>query len=198
MILTGTLLDNLYLYYLDAEYVRVLSDLDGNRPTTPRTTPECAHNYWWSGCCDITHGTTANAVSTKGSTPKRLKSTICGLTPIQVLHRRWGHLSEKNIKRELSHDMVHGAKYTFDEIKDAQLPVCFDCLRGRMKAFPRIVPHLTEDTKVYKNLEKIAVDYKGKFPVKSIHGNDGFYLIVDQASKLVHAHVCAAPRMRQS
>ena len=61
-----------------------------------------------------------------------------------------------------------------------------------MKAFPRIVPHLTEDTKVYKNLEKIAVDYKGKFPVKSVHGNDGFYLIVDQASKLVHAHVCSS------
>ena len=82
--------------------------------------------------------------------------------------------------------MVHGAKYSFDEIKDAQLPVCFDCLRGRVKAFPRIVPRLPEDTKVYKNLEKIAVDDKGKFPVKSVHGNDSFYLIVDQASKLVH------------
>ena len=61
-----------------------------------------------------------------------------------------------------------------------------------MKAFPRIVPRLPEDTKVYENLEKIAVDYKGKFPVKSIHGNDGFYLIVDQASKLVHARVCSS------
>ena len=51
VILTGSLLDN--LYHLDAEYVRALTNLDGNRSTTLRTTPECAHNCWWSGYCDI-------------------------------------------------------------------------------------------------------------------------------------------------
>ena len=54
--------------------------------------------------------------------------------PLLDLHKAWGHVSEKYIKRALHENMVTGCKYSYDDIKDCTLEVCLDCMKGRMKA----------------------------------------------------------------
>jgi hypothetical protein len=190
IVMSGHLYKN--LYHLDEKYIDILHNmLSINHHTS--LARKCDDNLWWD-CNYITNidldekeiCETAN--NAKGSTPGRLKSTTVGLSPLQVLHRRWGHLSEYNIKKALKLGMVDGAKYTYDDIKSSTLPVCFDCLRGRMKAF--VNKPSDESDKVYKPFEKIACDYKGSFPNLSVHGNNGFYLIVDAGTKYVYAFCC--------
>src|ERR1039457_2288290 len=83
--------------------------------------------------------------------------------------------------------MVTGAKYTYDDIKDATMRVCFDCMQGRMRAFP-IKPDGV--LHVYEPFEKVAIDYKGPFPIKSVHNNNGFYLMSDALSSMVFVYPC--------
>ena len=122
----------------------------------------------------------------QGSAPKRLLSTTVGLDPLELLHLRWGHLGEHNIKRALRLKMVTGAKYSYDDVKNSKLRICFGCMRGRMKAFV----DSTGSVREYKPFEKIAIDYKGKFPTKSQHGNDGFYLISDASTDYLYPYPC--------
>ncbi len=118
----------------------------------------------------------------QGSAPRRLLGTTVGLSPLEILHQRWGHLGEHNIKRALRLKMVNGAKYSYNDIKNSTMRICFNCQRGRMKAFT------TPDNVVQKQylpFEKIAIDYKGPFPVRSVHNNNGFYLCSDNESSMV-------------
>ncbi|MBL4704061.1 MAG: DDE-type integrase/transposase/recombinase [Flavobacteriales bacterium] len=118
-----------------------------------------------------------------GSAPRKRTNTTIGLSALEILHRIWGHLSEFNIKRALKLGMVHGSKYTYEDVKDLKLPVCFDCLKGRMKSAIHDLPNLTE----WKRFEKIGVDFKGFFPIRSIHGFKGFILISDFKTSFVTA-----------
>ena len=109
----------------------------------------------------------------------RLKSTTFGLNPLEALHREYGHLGAAGLKRALHENMVTGCRYKYDDIKNMDMPVCIDCQRGRMKASS------SSDTgkgAQLQPLEKIAIDFKGLFPVRSVHGYRGFFLLCDRAT----------------
>ena len=125
----------------------------------------------------------------QGSAPNRLLGTTIGLSPLEILHQRWGHLGEHNIKKALRLKMVNGAKFNYDDVKDSTMRICFNCQRGRMKAFSKD-DNITN--KKYKPFEKIANDYKGPFPIQSIHHNNGFYLASDSESSMVFAFPTAS------
>lgn len=110
-------------------------------------------------------------------------STEYGLNPLEVLHRQWGHLGEANIKRALKNKMVKGCKYTYEDVKDLEMRVCYDCLRGRMKARPSN-PVTDHD---WAPLQKIAIDFKGYFKKRSHRGYKGFMLLVDYNTNYLYA-----------
>jgi hypothetical protein len=120
-----------------------------------------------------------------GSAPKKLLSTTVGMNPIDLLHVRLGHLGEGNIKKALKNNMLLGAKYTYEDIKDAKLKFCPVCMEGRMKAFS---PPVKFRTKTFDLFEKIAMDYKGKFATASVGNYTGFYLVSDYGSNNVFAY----------
>jgi len=153
VILTGTKDNN--LYYLDDQYLLQLRNHSVNVVTR-------------SG---------ANLRST-GTAPRRLVQTTFRSTPQDLLHRRWGHASEESIKRALRLDAVIGANMDYQEFKDSHLSNCFDCRKGKMRRFV----HNPVTNRIYKVLEKINIDYKGPFRTKTIHGETGFFLFVDQLS----------------
>ena len=95
-----------------------------------------------------------------------------------MLHRRWGYASEESIKRALRLDAVIGANMEYNEIKDTHLSNCYDCRKGRMRRFV----HNPVTTRIYNVLEKLNIDFKGPFRTKTIHGETGFFLFVDQLS----------------
>lgn len=116
-----------------------------------------------------------------GSAPRKLKSTLTGMNPLELLHRETGHISGGYLKRMLRKRMVKGARCTYDQVKKLQMRVCFDCLNGRMKANPGRPVSSHE----YPVFGKVAADYKGPFKVKSYHKFNGFMLFSDHKSHLV-------------
>ena len=118
-----------------------------------------------------------------GSAPHKLKSTIVGMNPLEILHRESGHLSGGYIKRWLRLSMVKGARYTYEQVKNMEMRVCFDCLKGRMKANPGR-PVSSHNWPVFA---KIGADYKGPFKIKSYHKYNGFMLLSDHKSHFVTA-----------
>lgn len=118
-------------------------------------------------------------IEVRGSNPNRLASTTTGMTPLQILHRRWGHINERAIKQALKYNSVRGAQFKYEQIRGAKLPVCFDCQTGRMQL---TIPH-NPMPGVYKTLEKVGIDYKGQFPVVVYGGKTGFYLLCDHESR---------------
>jgi hypothetical protein len=97
------------------------------------------------------------------------------------LHHKWGHLSEGRIKLAYKHGLVKGINFTEQEMGAAKLPFCYDCHRGKMKAFP------SGDTTnhLWRIFQKVAVDYKGPLPVASIKKYKGFYLYSDYSTHFV-------------
>ena len=104
---------------------------------------------------------------------------------IEILHRKWGHLSEGGIKRALKENMVKQSDFSYNEIKDMKLKPCFECMKGRMKALPH--GHTTNHN--WTTMQKIAIDFKGPFAVQSYHKKKGVMLISDYASNFVYAYL---------
>ncbi len=100
------------------------------------------------------------------------------------IHRRYGHLSEGRIKTAYQKGLIVDKKYSYDMIKDLKLPLCPDCMKGRMKARS----HGKTTNHSWKIFEKIAVDYKGPFKYKSRKGFTGFYLFSDYRSDYLYAY----------
>jgi hypothetical protein len=59
-----------------------------------------------------------------------------GNTPMQQLHLKMNHMSEKLIKHTVKNNVVDGLQYTWDQIKRCRLELCEACLMGRMRRFP--------------------------------------------------------------
>ncbi len=135
--------------------------------------------------CACTVEAIASDTEVRGTAPSRLKAVTLGRTPLEAIHARWGHLGVQNIKNALKHNMVKGSGVKYDDIKNDTMPICFDCMRGRMKVFTPPSPVVRD----YKPFDKVAIDYKGKFPL-SVHKNNGFYLISDASTNLVRAYAC--------
>ena len=155
ILFTGT--KNSSLYYLDTQYISRLQSPLANVVTRSGVKAEPGRN---------------------GTAPKRLVQTTFLSTPQDLLHRRWGHASEESIKRALRLDAVVGANMEYNEIKDTHLSNCYDCRKGRMRRFV----HNPVTARIYNVLEKINIDFKGPFRTKTIHGETGFFLFVDQLS----------------
>lgn len=109
-------------------------------------------------------------------------SSTMGLNPLEILHRQWGHMGEANIKRALKDNTVANCKYTYNDVKDLSMRICFDCLQGRMKAKSS---RPTTDHP-WAPFEKIAIDFKGYFPKRALHGERGFMLLVDYATNYLY------------
>ena len=107
------------------------------------------------------------------------------LNPLEILHKKMGHISEGAIKRALSENLVIDSEYTYNDIKDEHIRLCFECMKGRMKAFPR--DPVTHDN--WKTMEKIAIDFKGPFSIQSYHKKRGVMLISDYSSNFVYAYI---------
>ena len=77
------------------------------------------------------------------------------------------------------------SEYTYNDIKDEHIRLCFECMKGRMKAFPR--DPVTHDN--WKTMEKIAINFKGPFSIQSYHKKRGVMLISDYSSNFVYAYI---------
>ena len=81
--------------------------------------------------------------------------------------------------------MVECKGYTWEQVKDLHLGPCLHCQKGIMKA--RRAGVVTEHA--WDTMEKLALDYKGPFPVLSYNHYNGFYLISDYASNFIMAYL---------
>lgn len=102
---------------------------------------------------------------------------------IMTIHKKYGHLSENRIKLAIRDGLVNFG-FDYSTIKDQKLPFCIDCMRGRMKASARKNTTHTQ----YGLFEKIAHDWKGPFPIKSVNGYSGYHLFSDNYSNWLWAY----------
>jgi hypothetical protein len=114
---------------------------------------------------------------------KALTVLDTGLNPLEQLHKEWGHLSEGYIKKALKNNMVENCRFTYADVSKFQLGDCFYCLQGRMKA--KASGNTTQHQR--EVFEKIGIDYKGDFAVRSFHQFKGFMLLSDYHSHYVYA-----------
>lgn len=118
----------------------------------------------------------------KGAAPNRISKFYSGLNPLNVLHNRFGHISEKTIKSMLASNSVIGAGYDYEDIKNLHMDLCDACMRGKMTKLPAyssLVP--TE----YKVFEKMGADLVGKMKVMSLQGNKYLILFIDYKSNYI-------------
>jgi hypothetical protein len=127
MLLTGTLSNK--LYYLDNKYIDILcntgSEYHGSSSVVLSALETCCIAEECTLCninnienvenschiSDINNNDNNSRHDVQGSAPKRLASSIVNMRPIELLHNRWGHLGENNIKKAIRLNMVTGAKY---------------------------------------------------------------------------------------
>ena len=167
VMLTATLIGKLYV--VDDEYMDLLCG-------------ECIADNEYAQTGVVREGE-LTAEQVKGSAPTKLSQTTAGEKPIDLIHRRHGHISEGVIKSALRTDSWVGAGFTYDQIKNDRLKFCTTCYEGKMKAFKRDGPSANRDA--FAVGEKFGIDYKGKFLVRSVDGYNGFYLLSDYESSFL-------------
>ena len=69
----------------------------------------------------------------RGTARSRKKSSSANQNNILTLHNRWGHPLIKKMKQGIKNTSIIGANVSYDEIKNFEMPICFTCLKGRMK-----------------------------------------------------------------
>eukprot|EP01034_Spumella_vulgaris_P032431 gene32431-biopygen27626 len=116
-----------------------------------------------------------------------LTDPIGGLSALDILHLRWGHMSENNIKYAVRKHLYESCPVTYEQIKDLKLRLCASCKMGTMKAFAR---NKLRPKDRYEIMECLAVDYKGPFSTHTVHHCSGFYLISDHRSQAVWVYPC--------
>ena len=112
---------------------------------------------------------------------KRLKTSVYGSNILEQLHHKYGHMSAGAIKRAFKDKMIIHDKITYEDIKDLKLPICWQCLQGRMTASNK--GSLSDRN--YDIFEKIGVDYKD-CSIKSKRGYKGIMLYSDRKSDYIH------------
>jgi hypothetical protein len=81
---------------------------------------------------------------------------VYGSNILEQLHHKYGHMSAGAIKRALKDKMIIHDNITYKDIKDLKLPICWQCLQGRMTASSKG----SLSNRNYEIFEKIAVDYE--------------------------------------
>jgi hypothetical protein len=112
---------------------------------------------------------------------KRLKTSVYGSNILEQLHHKYGHMSAGVIKRAFKDKMIIHDNITYKDIKDLKLPICWQCLQGRMTASNK--GFLSDRN--YEIFEKIVVDYKD-CSIKSKKGYKGIMLYSDRKSDYIH------------
>lgn len=176
VVLTGKLDQN--LYYLDEEYLAQLWGV--NRCTCLRQNVTAVLEE-----CDVVEEILSPGVRKRMHEDAYTTTEL--LEPVEILHRRLGHASLKVLKKAFKNNNYAHSKYTYQDIKNASLKFCPSCYEGKMKAFSSPDTSRSQEFKLY---EKFGIDYKGPFPVRSVHGHTGFYLLCDYASSNVFAFPC--------
>ena len=102
------------------------------------------------------------------------------LNPLEVLHVILGHLSEYQIKRIVKNQLVHGLKFTYDQIRHLKLGLCPTCVLTKMKAFPiyRSLSH--EKHGVFESISFDILEFGQR--TLSIDGYRYVVLYVDQCT----------------
>jgi len=125
-----------------------------------------------------------NIDEVKGQAPTGSRATVLGMNKLELLHQRFGHLGEENIKRALRNKSIIGAGVTYDEIKNMKMRLCPDCMKGRMNAFPLLSSGAT-DLDLLGPFEHLATDDKGPFSVRTIEHYIRFDLFSWRGSKWI-------------
>lgn len=119
---------------------------------------------------------------------KKMRFTSKTKDLLLKLHCQLGHMSEGKLKTAIRKGSISIKGLTYERIKDMSLPLCEACAMGAMRQFNRL-PTTDHNWKI---LEKIGVDYKGPFKIKSLHGYSGFFLFSDYKSDYVWIYLCKA------
>ena len=176
------------LFYLDEVYLRGLVDNEYNPEASNPSEPSEEHKYTTDDDSMDKEDSEFNKDEESTTSEAVLNKVMKRYVPskenaLLELHRRWGHLSEARVKLAIRDKLVE-TSIDYDSIKHLKMPMCPDCLRGRMRADLEIVPR-AHDWKVF---EKIACDYKGPIKVRSTQGYRGFYLFSDRTSHYIWSY----------
>jgi hypothetical protein len=108
-----------------------------------------------------------------GSAPKKWKSQLLGGNNLELLHHRWGHVSEHVIKEGLKNESVKGSLVDYGKIKNESIRICPDCLKGKMTHLPKTVSDTDYSNKPKFNI--VSTDDKGPFRVESFSGHYKYF-----------------------
>ena len=95
--------------------------------------------------------------------------------PWETLHRRFGHISYSGLEKLVRLDLVDGIQVDTKSPK----PDCIACTEAKLFEAP-YGPASRAETKVG---ELTHVDLWGKYDVRSIHGNQYYLLLIDDAAR---------------
>jgi len=124
-----------------------------------------------------------NKILNIGSSKSRKKSSTANQHEIISLHNRWGHPSIEKMKQGVKLNRIIGSNISYDEIKNFEMPICFTCLKGKMKV--DATPKSTTDKSKIDKLEIICSDLKGPMPKFSMHKNKWFIIFVCAKTKFI-------------
>lgn len=168
IIMTATLRDK--LYFLDDLYARII----------------CSHQC--TVASNAVDADSDNDEEEQIQVAKRIRLNPKAKDLLWKLHCQLGHMSEGKLKRAIRQGSIVIKDLSYHRIKDLSLPLCEACAMGSMRQFNRLP---TTDHS-WKTLEKIGIDYKGPFKIRSYHGYSGFFLFSDYTSDYVWAYLCKA------
>jgi hypothetical protein len=187
------------MYYLDSDYMSVLcdntcapypSDVNEDIPYGGRQYTQEDEDDWNLVDEDDPRNLRANLSEIKKEDEWAVVSKIAAkrfiasdTNMLYDIHRRWGHLGEDRIKLAIRNKLID-TDIDYEKIVNLKMPLCPDCLRGRMQA-TRSTASTNHD---WKTFEKIGCDYKGPIRVLASGKYTGFYLFSDYASHYVWAY----------
>jgi hypothetical protein len=119
----------------------------------------------------------------RGSARSRKVSSAANQNKIITLHNRWGHPSIQKMKEGIKLQTVIGSGLKYEDIKSFEMPICFSCMKGRMRKDP--TPASITNKKDLQVLEIICSDLKGPIPKRSLYHNKWFILFVCAKSNYI-------------
>ena len=123
-----------------------------------------------------------------GSAQKRGKKLLGSSNPLEILHKRFGHWNEKQIKELVRRKLAIGIGYDYDEIGNLNLGMCPACEQGKMRAS---TPKPMDATHDWEAGEWWSFDIKQSPYVKKTKKQKYFVLFVDRKSRYKKVYLMA-------